>query len=121
VSVRAGVLANVMITAMLGSVLLSASACSPGSQICAGQCGPPFQLQVDFQPGIAEQAALAAMRACQASQVVIRIGQPHRIGPGAPGQWTAIIYTKKWSYSATHALLACLRHSPAVLMAGFGS
>jgi|SRR5215472_14698169 len=110
-----------MITAILGSVLLTAAACSHASQICAGQCGPPFQLQVEFKRSIAEQAAVATLRACQASPMVIRIGQLHWVTPGgAPGRWTAIIYTKKWSFSATHVLQSCLRHSPAVLTAGFG-
>lgn len=85
------------------------------------QCGPPFQLQVVFRNGTAEQDAIAAMRKCQGNPLVIRIGRPYRSHlPGSPGQWTAIIYTKQMPAGpAPVPLLTCLRHSPAVTMASW--
>ncbi len=102
----------------LAPVLLTASSCS--TQSCAGQCGPPFQLQVVFRHGTSQQAAIAAMRKCQASPLVIRIGQPNQPRPGHPGQRTAIIYTTKIPITAQHIpLLTCLHHSPAVMTASW--
>jgi hypothetical protein len=103
---------------MLAPVLLAASGCSTRS--CAGQCRPPFQLQVDFRQGTSKQAAVAAMRKCQANPLVIRIGQPYRPRSATPGQWTAVIYTKKIPLGASHIpLLTCLHRSPAVMQASW--
>jgi hypothetical protein len=96
---------------MLAPFLLTASGCS-STQSCAGQCRSPFQLKVVFRHGTSRQAAIAAMRRCQADPLVIRIGRPRT---GAPGQWTAVILTKKMeSGPANVPLLTCLRRSPAV-------
>jgi hypothetical protein len=103
---------------MLAPVLVAVSGCS--AQSCSGQCGPPFQLQVVFRHGTSRQAAIAAMRRCQADPLVIRIGQPYRPRPGAPGQWTAVIFTKKLGFGpAKIPLLTCLRRSPAVTSAAW--
>jgi hypothetical protein len=112
-------LASIIAATVLAPALLTASGCNVKS--CAGQCGPPFQLQVDFQPGAAKQDAIAAMRKCQGNPLVIRIGQPYRShSPGTPAQWTAIIYTKKMpTGSAPVPLLTCLRHSPTVATASW--
>ena len=80
----------------LAPALVTASGCS--SQSCEGQCGPPFQLQVVFRQGTSQQAAIAAMRRCRADPLVIRIGRLHRPRPGTPGQWTAVIFTKKMAF-----------------------
>jgi hypothetical protein len=113
-------LASITAAMVLAPVLLTASGCSVKS--CAGQCGPPFQLQVDFRDGTSKPAAAAAMHKCRADPLVIRIGQPYRShSPGTPDQWTAIIYTKKMPVSAAPVpLLTCLRHSPTVTMASWG-
>lgn len=113
---RARLLASTALTTVLAAVLPAAAACSAGPQICAGQCRPPFRLQVGFRAGISKQAATAAMRKCQANPLVIRIGQPQRPSPGATGQWTAIIYTKKMGTSQT-PLLTCLHRSSVVMTA----
>jgi hypothetical protein len=118
---RAPVLASTATAIVLAPMLLALSACSPGPLICAGQCGPPFQLQVVFQQGISKRAAITAMSTCRTDPVIIRIGQPHRVSPSSPTQWNATIYTKKIGRAATHSLLACLRHSPAVLNAAWPS
>jgi hypothetical protein len=104
---------------MLAPVLLTASGCST-PQSCAGQCGPPFQLKVVFRHGTSQQAAIAAMRRCQADPLVIRIGRPHRSQPGAPGRWTAVIFTKKMEFGPANVpLLTCLHDSPAVTSASW--
>jgi hypothetical protein len=109
----ARMLASTTTAMVLATVLLTTSGCS--ARPCAGQCGPPFQLQVAFRHGTSKPAAVAAMRKCQANPLVISIGQPYRAGPGAPGQWTALIYTKKLpSGPGPIPLLTCLHHSPAV-------
>ena len=115
---RARLLASTALTTVLAAVLPAASACSPSSPVCAGQCRPPFQLDVGFRAGTSKQAAAAAMRKCQASPLVIRIGQLRHPYPGTPGQWTAIIYTTKMPSGARHIpLLTCLHRSPAVMTA----
>jgi hypothetical protein len=102
----------------LAPVLLTATGCS--TQSCAGQCEPPFRLQVVFRHGTSQQAAIAAMRRCQADPVVIRIGRPRQPAAGAPGQPTAVIFTKKMEFGpANTPLLTCLRHSPAVISASW--
>ncbi len=104
--------------AVMLAPVLTASGCS--TQSCAGQCGPPFQLQVVFRHGTSQRAATAAMRRCQTDPLVIRIGRPHRLRPGAPGQWTAVIFTKKMEFGpANIPLLTCLRRSPAVTSASW--
>ena len=103
---------------ILAPLLLTASGCS--TQSCAGQCGPPFQLQVVFRHGTSQQAAIAAMRRCQADPLVIRIGRPRQPRPGAPGQPTAVIFTKKMEFGpANTPLLTCLRGSPAITSASW--
>lgn len=119
---RAGALASMAITTVLAPVLLlTTAACGTSVQACGGQCGPPFQLQVTFRQGTAKQAAAAAMRECHADPLIIRIGQPYRShSPGTPGQWTAIIYTKKMLFGPRPVpLLTCLHHSPAVTSASW--
>ena len=119
---RVRALAIAVVTTVLAPVLLlTATACGTGAQVCAGQCGPPFQAVVIFRPGTTRQAAAAAMRKCQADPLVIRIGQPQRSNsPPTSGQWTATIYTKKMPFGPGPVpLLTCLRHSPAVVSAGW--
>jgi hypothetical protein len=60
------------------------------------------------------------MRECRANPLVIGIGRPYRQRPGTPGQWTAVIYTKKMPLGAAHIpLLTCLHRSPAVMQASW--
>jgi hypothetical protein len=112
------VLASTTAAMVLAPILLAASGCSTKS--CAGQCGPPFQLQVVFRQGTSKQTAIAAMRKCQANPLVVRIGQPYRSGSGMSGQWAAVIYTKKMLFGPAHIpLLTCLHRSPAVMQASW--
>lgn len=47
--------ASIIAAMVLAPVVLTASGCSVKS--CAGQCVPPFQLQVVFRDGTSKQAA----------------------------------------------------------------
>jgi hypothetical protein len=94
------------------------------SQSCGGQCGPPFQLQVIFRPGTSTQTATAAMNACAADPLVLRIGRMYRFrGPAdayPPGSLTATVYTRAmWARSRELHLLTCLRRSPSVTFASY--
>jgi hypothetical protein len=113
----------------LATPLLAVTSC--GAQTCAGQCGPPFQLQVVFRPGTSTPAAVAAMDRCADNPQVVRIG--HRLSrfQGSPnpmepaGSRTATIYTRllltytRSQQRQQQRLLACLHQSPLVGSEGF--
>jgi len=102
-------------------LLVGATGCST-PRICAGQCGPPFQLQVTFHTVIGKQAASAIMRNC-ANSIVERIGPVRTVRyPGdSPPVWlAATIYTTSMARRAENdALITCLRRSHAVIGAGY--
>ncbi len=112
--------ATAPVVAVLAPVLLAATGCGTYQQLCGGQCGPPFQLQVTFRQGTSRQAAARAMRKCQNMPLVIRTGQPYRSHDlDTTGQWTAIIYTKKMLFNGPVPLLTCLHHSPVITTASW--
>jgi hypothetical protein len=100
---------------------LGAAGCSTSGGGCAGQCGPPFQLQVVFRPGTPADLAAAAMQRCQAEPIVVRVGRVRRLhGLGGPsGSLIATVFTKAMSGSRPQRLLKCLRMSSSVTTAGF--
>lgn len=111
---------GLLVAVLIGSVLALAS--SPRRQACAGQCGPPFQLQVNFRPGTTTRAATAALSGCAANPLVVRIGRvDHSRGPaGPPRSLTATIYTSSMRATTRNDhLLRCLRRSPSVISAGY--
>jgi hypothetical protein len=114
--------AAVAASAASAAALLGTAGCAV-SPACAGQCGPPFRLQVDFRPGASPQAASAAMNRCAASPLVERIGRLRTIrhpGTGMPSQLRAIIYTPTMNrLTANHELTACLLRSSAVQSAAY--
>ena len=62
---HARVLVSAAAITVLTAAALATSSCSAGpQQFCRGQCGPPFQLHVDFRAGTSKQAAITAMRKC---------------------------------------------------------
>jgi hypothetical protein len=80
---------------------------------CAGQCGPPYELMVLFQPGTTHAAAQQLLTSCtNHNPVVIRVGP---LGVDPAGLSRAFIYTQVFgprNPSRTAAgLLTCLRHS----------
>jgi len=79
---------------------------------CAGQCGPPYELMVLFQPGTSHAAAQQLLTSCtDQNPVVIRVGP---LGVDPSGLSRAFIYTQVFgpsNPSRTAGLLTCLRHS----------
>ena len=79
---------------------------------CAGQCGPPYELMVLFQPGTTHAAAQQLLTSCtDHNPVVIRVGP---LGVDPAGLSRAFIYTQVFgprNPSRTAGLLTCLRHS----------
>jgi hypothetical protein len=62
------------------AAIIAASSCgSVGQNVaCAGQCAPPYELEVDFQQGTTATAAQEILRSCtDHNPVVIRIGALH--------------------------------------------
>jgi hypothetical protein len=107
---------------VVAPLLLAVAACS-ASLPCAGQCGPPFQLQVTFRAGTSRPAAAAAMNECAGSSLVERIGRPsavRRPGRGWPALLRAVVYTRSMTrQKANQQLLACLHRSASVRSAGY--
>jgi hypothetical protein len=85
---------------------------------CAGQCGPPYELWVDFRPGTTHAAAQKLLTSCtDHNPVVIRVGPPRDVGGGLT---RATIYTQVFGDTPrTAGLFTCLRHSSLTLTASF--
>jgi hypothetical protein len=87
-----GLIAAVPAIGVMVAPLLAVAACS-ASLPCAGQCGPPFQLQVTFRAGTSR--------------------------PG-PAFLRAVVYTRSMTrQKANQQLLACLHRSASVRSAGY--
>lgn len=95
----------VLVGGTLAALLSGLAACGQSTEPCAGQCGPPFQLQVTFRSGISAQAAAAAMSNCASKPFVVRIGSVTR-APGSPAPLTATVYTEAMRGHQTDRLLA---------------
>jgi len=98
--------------------LLSVTSCgsSTSAIACAGQCAPPYELQVDFHAGTTPATAHKVLTSCAGhNPVVIRVGTLRDLGDG----WsTAMIYTRVFGTMAqTSGLLKCLRSSGAAMAA----
>ncbi len=110
VTVRGVAVPTVARAALAVTASLAGSGCATATQVgCAGQCGPPYELQVFFKAGTSRQAADSVLTRCGGNRVVIRVG---KLLPLGQGQSTAMVYTRVLGYSArTSALLKCLRSS----------
>ena len=90
--------------------LTSATSCTSVPKICAGQCAPPYELQIDFHSGTSAAIAEEILRMCaDHNPVVIRVGALKDLPTG----WTrALMYTRAFGSTArTAGLLKCLRAS----------
>ena len=68
-------------------VLLYLSNSGSGTAACAGQCAPPYQLQVDFHPGTTPASARKLLTRCATrNPAVIRIGSLREFGPARAGR-----------------------------------
>ena len=91
---------------VLGAALYLANGGSTNA--CAGQCAPPYVLQVDFHPGTTPAAARRLLTRCAArNPAVIRIGSLRESGAGSS---RAMVYTRVLGPTArTSGLLRCLQ------------
>ena len=92
--------------------LAGVASCTRAPVNCAGQCAPPYELEVDFHPGTSPAAARQILQSCAGhNPVVIRIGTL-RDQSGPPGWSRALIYTRVFGKTArTAGLLKCLTSS----------
>lgn len=102
---------QVLCCAVAASALIGLTSCATGATVtCAGQCAPPYDLQVAFHPGTAVATADHILSLCaDHNPVVIRIG---KVEHQASGWSRALIYTHVFGDTAkTAGLLKCLRAS----------
>ncbi len=97
-------------------VLMSVTSCgsststSTSATACAGQCAPPYELQVLFRTGTTHATAQKVLTSCAGhNPVVISVGTLRELGDAGSA---AIIYTHVFGDTAqTSGLLKCLRSS----------
>jgi hypothetical protein len=94
---------------VVGAGFTGLASCARAPEACAGQCAPPYELQVGFQPGTRAAQAESVLKACaDGNPVVIRIGALQVHGE----QSQALIYTHAFGNSKrTDGLIDCLRAS----------
>ncbi len=89
----------------------------PHALACAGQCRPPYQLQVLFKPGTTANAAGREARRFRQRPEVDRVG-PARKGVG--GLEVVTFYTRDLGRGPkTGGLLSCLARQPQVAGTGW--
>jgi hypothetical protein len=94
------------------------SGCGSAPVACGGQCAPPYELEVGFQPGTTHAAAEKLLASCaDHNPVVIRIGTLREVGGGGI---RATVYTRVFGdMPRTAGLLECVRISGLVVTAGW--
>lgn len=109
-----------ILVAVLGLVAVTAGVLvwSPTSQIagqtCAGQCGPPWQVQVIFNKGVSATEANSAVRRCEHASDFISASAPVRRPGSFNGLYVTTIETRTWDSAEATQLSDCLHQSPAV-------
>ena len=89
---------------------------TPVQHLCAGQCGPPYELAVVFRPRTSSATAAAILRRCGTMTVVIKTGQIAR----TPSGLSAVLFTRViGARPRSDDLLRCLHRSGAVAGAGW--
>ena len=90
--------------------LIGVTSCASATVTCAGQCAPPYELEVSFHPGTTHATAEKVLRACaDHNPVVISIG---KLQNQASGWSRALIYTHVFGKTTqTAGLLKCLKSS----------
>ena len=100
---------------LAGPALMSVTSCGSSTiaTSCAGQCAPPYELQVNFRAGTTHATAQKVLTSCAGhNPVVIRVGTLHELG-GDVGS-TATIYTNVFGDTGqASGLLKCLRSGAA--------
>jgi hypothetical protein len=93
---------------LAGSPVLAS--CGRQQVLCAGQCAPPYHVDVIFKSGTSLVTARKVLTSCAAhNPVVIRVGRLRHLGDGVN---EATVYTHAFGDTArTSGLLTCLRSS----------
>ena len=102
---RLGVLALLPVALILSSCGMS----------CGGQCGPPWELSVQFVPKTPLVIANDVLQRCGRSPGVTSIGTPIRYGDGV----SAFVWTSDLGAQKNKSLFTCLRSSPYVQVAAY--
>jgi hypothetical protein len=85
--------------------------CGGPPPACAGQCAPPYELQVTFKAATPPGTVRSVLARCAAHDpVVIRVGQ----ALARKGEFIAVmVYTRSMKTAPTAALLDCLQSAGA--------
>ncbi len=85
--------------------------CASPPVVCAGQCAPPYELQVSFKAGTPPATVRSVLARCAAHDpVVIRVGQVQ----ARPGELIVVmVYTRSMRTVRTSALVGCLQSAGA--------
>lgn len=92
------------------SGLAGITGCAHSYRTCAGQCGPPYQLEVNFPSATSAAVAQNILTSCaDHNPAVVSVGKLRK----RPGDWhTAVVYTHVMSMKGrTGRLINCLRAS----------
>lgn len=91
---------------------------SPGTQnagqICAGQCGPPWHVEVMFNKGVTATEANSAVKRCEHAPDFISASAPIRRPGSFQDLYITTIETRTWDSAEATQLSDCLHRSPAV-------
>jgi len=98
--------------------VVSLTSCTASAPVaCAGQCAPPYELQVLFRAGTPHGTAQKILGSCaDHDPVVIRIGELHDT---PEDQGAAYIYTHVFATARTARLIKCLQSSSSVVTVGW--
>ena len=98
--------------------VVSLTSCTASAPVaCAGQCAPPYELQVLFRAGTPDATAQKILGSCaDHDPVVIRIGALHDT---PEDQSEAYIYTHVFATARTARLIKCLQSSSGVVTVGW--
>jgi len=115
---RLGIAVLFLLPLVLPAVVAS---CSSHPTVCAGPCGPPYEMSVTFHTGTSLATERAAVSACTSGNAVVLSVDygTHGLGPDHLG--AAMVETTELRTAKTKALLNCLKRSPSVMSAGWPS
>jgi len=105
------------VIAAAGVAVLLAS-CGYNRVVCAGQCRPPYELDVFFAAGTSTPTAEAVLQMCRDEPGVLRVGA---LKPQNGSVLWGVVWTQKLGNAKNEPLLACLGTSSSVRSTGWPS
>jgi len=96
------------------SVALLLSGCT-SSVVCAGQCRPPYELDVMFVAGTSIPTAEAVLQMCGHEPDVVRVALKSQNGRVLWG----VVWTRHLGNARNEPLQTCLKSSPSVRSTGW--